>query len=70
MGIGPKGPPLPPNVDFSVVQFPIERQAPGCSTHYQLLMASAEERLVYFNNNNDLTSIPSSRDDVVDAQTT
>jgi len=45
LGLGPKGPPVPPPVKFSVVPFPVKRQVPpgAESGHYRFILSPPED---------------------------
>ena len=43
MGLGPKGPPIPPPAVFSVIPFPAQRNAPPCAEFGHYLFVSNVE---------------------------
>jgi hypothetical protein len=48
LGLGPKGPPVPPPAVFAVVPYPVKRQAPTVSElgQYTFTFVSVEDPLV------------------------
>ena len=45
LGLGPKGPPIPPPASFAVVPYPVKRKAPvgDPSHHYEFLASSPDD---------------------------